>query len=149
MLATTTTTLSPPTTTPEYSLKRALDPEVRAALVALATSYEAMDRAFDDNDQAALFTFNAALRSEDQALIDTANEALSEKFDILDVAAFQLALDASVRLDDQTGSHHWTAIDRYLSSVRLNPLSDFDRLLEALGFRLNTVEVGALLEALN
>ena len=144
----TTTTLSPPTTTPEYSLKRVLPPEAHAALIALATSYEAMDRAFDNNDQAALFTFAAALGSKDRALINAAREALSEMFDAVDRAALELAFAASARLDYRTGSHHWTAIDRYLSSVRLDPLSDFDRLLDAMGLRLNTVEVDALLDAL-
>ena len=144
----TTTTLSPPTTTPEYSLKRVLPPEAHAALIALATSYEAMDRAFDNNDQAALFAFAAALGSKDRALINAAREALSEMFDAVDRAALELAFAASARLDYRTGSHHWTAIDRYLSSVRLDPLSDFDRLLDAMGLRLNTVEVDALLDAL-
>ena len=144
----TTTTLSLSTTTPEYSLKRVLPPEAHAALIALATSYEAMDRAFDNNDQAALFAFAAALGSKDQALINAAREALSEMFDAVDRAALELAFAASARLDYRTGSHHWTAIDRYLSSVRLDPLSDFDRLLDAMGLRLNTVEVDALLDAL-
>ena len=144
----TTTTLSLSTTTPEYSLKRVLPPEAHAALIALATSYEAMDRAFDNDDQAALFAFAAALGSKDRALINAAREALSEMFDAVDRAALELAFAASARLDYRTGSHHWTAIDRYLSSVRLDPLSDFDRLLDAMGLRLNTVEVDALLDAL-
>ena len=107
-----------------------------------------MDRAFDNNDQAALFAFAAALGSKDQAIINAAREALSEMFDAVDRAALELAFAASARLDYRTGSHHWTAIDRYLSSVRLDPLSDFDRLLDAMGLRLNTVEVDALLDAL-
>lgn len=144
----TTTTWSPPTTTPGYVLKRALSAEAHSALIALATSYEAMDRSFDNNYRAALFTFEAALRSEDLALISAAIEALSGKADAVDVAARGLSTAASARLDQLDGPS-WTAINRYLSSVRLNPLSDFDKLLDAMGFRLNTVEVDALLDALS
>ena len=143
----TTTTWSPPTTTPGYRLKRALSAEAHSALIALAASYEAMDRSYDNNYRAALFTFAAALKSEDLALISAATEALSGKADAVDVAASDLSTAAIARLHQLDGPS-WTAINRYLSSVRLNPLSDFDKLLEALGFRLNTVEVDALLDAL-
>ena len=148
---TTTTTLPPTTTTvapaqmARTALNRSLNAGDRAALKALANTYDVLARALDNNDQAALIALRAALESGDRKLKDAVGEVLANTLDSLDRTALQLAYDANARLGDQLTPADWVAIDRYLSFVRPSP-SDFDRTLDAMVLRLNMTELEALLD---
>ena len=149
---TTTTTLPPTTTTvaPAQMARTALNHALlnagdRAALRALSDTYDVLARALDNNDQAALLAFQAALASGDQELEDAAGEVLANTLDSLDRTALQLAYDANARLSDQLTTADWAAIDRYLSFTRPSP-SNFDKTLDTMGLPLNMTEVQALLD---
>lgn len=148
---TTTTTLPPTTTTvapaqmARTALNRSLNAGDRAALRALATTYDVLARALDNNDQAALIARRAALESGDRKLKDAVGEVLAKTLDSLDRTALQLVSDANERLGNQLTPADWVAIDRYLSFVRPSP-SDFDRTLDAMVLRLNMTELEALLD---
>ena len=162
--ATTTTTTT--TTLPLIQTKRAdllhdLDTEDRAALKALGDAYEILHRALDDNEQTAILAYVAARNSGNQDLEDTAQEVMAGTLDDLDRTGIQLVFDA-YRLREQLDSKQynldvrdgtirsadpWIAINGYLSVAHPDS-SDFDRVLDVLGFDLNMTEVNTLLEAL-
>ena len=126
-----------------------LDPtdDGAASLVALATSYEAMARALDNSDQAALLAVYAAAASGDDALVDDMIESTTGQLDELEIATWSLSLDIRDQLEASLDLSEWAAINRYLSLVPSNP-SDFDRFLEGIDFRLNLTELYTLLDAL-
>ena len=144
-----TTTTLPPVESARGNLNIALPGigDERSTLTALAAAYEAMARALDDNDQAAIIALLTAQRSDNQDLVYHATEAVADTLDPLDVVTLQVGIDAHRRLEDRLNASDWGAIDRYLSFVEIQP-SDFDRFLD-MGFRLNMAEVDALREALN
>ena len=73
----------------------------RAALIALADAYEAMVRALDDNDQAAIIAWWNVQRSDNRDLVDDVEEAAADTLDSLDVASLNLGIDAHRRLQDR------------------------------------------------
>ena len=134
----TTTTVSP-VQTATSNLRRALNNADAAALLDLATSYEAMGRAFDNADQAAWLAI---------WLSDDMIEVVRGTLDELDLATYTLSVRMLKQLRDQLDPTDWTAINHYLSLVPSSP-SDFDRFLEAIGLEPNLTEIYALLDALN
>jgi len=159
---TTTTTTLPPIQTRRAELRRDLDAKDRAALESLRDTYEILARALDNNEQTAILAYLAAQNSGNQDLEDTAQEVMASMLDDLDRTAIQLVYDAYGRLREQLDSKQhnfdvrdgtlrsaapWRAINRYLSVAQPNP-SDFDKVLDAMGFDLNMTEVNTLLEAL-
>ena len=147
--ALTITTVSP-VQTAASNLRRALNNDDVASLIALAASYEAMDRAFDNASQAALLGYWIAVVSGDDARANAMFRALIGTLDELDMAIYALTVDMRQQLRDQLDSTDWNAINRYLSLVPSSP-SDFDRFLEGIGTdrQLNLTEISTLLAALN
>ncbi|MCY4369920.1 MAG: hypothetical protein OXF41_11040 [bacterium] len=160
---TTTTTTLPPIQTKRADLLHDLDTEDRAALEALGDAYEILGRSLDDNEQTAILAYVAARNSGNQDLEDTAQEVMAGTLDDLDRTGIQLVFDAYGRLREQLYSKQsnidvrdgtirsadpWIAINGYLSVAQPDS-SDFDSVLDAMGFDLNMTEVNTLLEALN
>ena len=143
-----TTTTVPPVQTAASNLRRALNTDDTAALLALATSYEAMDRAFDNADQAVLLAVWIAIASGDETRADAILKASKGTLNELDMATWTLSVDMRQQLRDQLDSTDWNAINRYLSLVPSSP-SDFDRFLEGIDHQLNLTEIYTLLAALN
>ena len=135
----TTTTVSPVQTAEMY-LRAALNDDI-AALRALATSYEAMYRALNSTDQAALLAWRI---SDDEYITEAARGTLDE----LDIATWRLSLEMRQQLSDHLDPGDWNAINRYLSLVPSSP-TDFDRFLDAMGVELTLTEINVLLEALS
>ena len=142
-----TTTTQPTIEIARLDLALALTAPDRDALKMLANAYEAMARSLDNPDQAALIAWHTANQLGDQKLVDDVTTVGGQTWEPLDASVLQVANQAHNQLLGQLPNVAWTAIDRYLSLTQLRH-SDFDRFLDVL-FRLNLIEINAVLDAVN